>query len=319
MRTNQFLLKVLLALQAIGINFIECEKSICDELGTIGECECKQTQKPNSSSIFCVGKKVVDSNLTPFPYINDNFFELVIQNTSLEAIKEDTFNSSFERILIENNSNLYTIASNSFKPNSNTKYLVIRNNPKLDQKDIFGLTKALSSVERIEFEGNNFLEIPKDAFSKNVELKYIFLQGNKIKSIREAHTFGLLPNLSQIVLENNELEEINGLQFMKTNKEQKINVFLNNNKLTQFSFKGDEKDYQKQENVTVRLFLENNQIKSVPQKLEAFLHDSKNELYFLNNKFDCQKEMKWLKQYEDQVFDVWCSNLNESLFNIDIE
>ncbi len=115
MRTNQFLLKVLLALQAIGINFIECEKSICDELGTIGECECKQTQKPNSSSIFCVGKKVVDSNLTPFPYINDNFFELVIQNTSLEAIKEDTFNSSFERILIENNSNLYTIASSQIQ------------------------------------------------------------------------------------------------------------------------------------------------------------------------------------------------------------
>jgi hypothetical protein len=34
MRTNQFLLKVLLALQAIGINFIECEESLCDQ------CEC---------------------------------------------------------------------------------------------------------------------------------------------------------------------------------------------------------------------------------------------------------------------------------------
>ncbi len=29
---------------------------------------------------------------------------------------------------------------------------MIRNNPKLEQKDIFGLTQALSSVERIELE-----------------------------------------------------------------------------------------------------------------------------------------------------------------------
>jgi hypothetical protein len=126
-------------------------------------------------------------------------------------------------------------------------------------------------------------------------LKYIFLQRNKIKFIREADTFGELPNLSQIVLENNELNEINGLQFMNTNKERKISVFLNNNNLTQYSFKGQKKDYEKQENVTVKLFLENNKFVTVPKILEAFLKDSKNELYFLNNKFDCQKEMNWLK------------------------
>ncbi len=126
-------------------------------------------------------------------------------------------------------------------------------------------------------------------------MKYIFLQRNKIKFIREADTFGELPNLSQIVLENNELNEINGLQFMNTNKERKISVFLNNNNLTQYSFKGQKKDYEKQENVTVKLFLENNKFVTVPKILEAFLKDSKNELYFLNNKFDCQKEMNWLK------------------------
>jgi Leucine-rich repeat (LRR) protein len=242
----------------------------------------------------------------------------VIHNTSLKAINEENqFHISFERIFIENNSDLETIASNSFKE-SNAKYLGIRNNPKLDQKEILGLTKTLSSVEKIEFEGNNFHDIPEDAFSKNEKLNYILLQGNKIKSIREAHIFGKLSNLSQIVLEHNELEEINGLQFMNTTKERKISVFLNNNNLTQFSFKGEDKDYQKQENVTVKLFLENNKFESVPKRLEAFLKDSKNELYFLNNKFDCQKEMKWLKEYEDQVFDVWCTNLDESFFRVDI-
>jgi hypothetical protein len=124
--------------------------------------------------MFCIGKEVKDSDITFFSGINENFFALVIQNTSLEAIKENTFNSSFERIFIENNSDLYAIDPDSFKQ-SNAKYLVIRNNPKLNQKEIFGLTKALSSVERIEFERNNLLEIPKHAFSNNVELKYIFL------------------------------------------------------------------------------------------------------------------------------------------------
>jgi Leucine-rich repeat (LRR) protein len=319
MRTNQFLLKVLLALQAIGLNFIECEESTCDSInGLNGGCQCKQTEKPNSLSIFCTGKEVTESNLDLFPFINDNFFALVIQNTSLKTISENTFNSSFERIFIENNSDLETIDSNSFKQ-SNAKYLVIRYNPKLEQNEILGLTKALSSVERIEFEGNNFHEIPKDAFSMNRNLKNIFLQGNKIESIRDTHTFGVLPNLSQIVLEHNELKEINGLQFMNTTKERKISVFLNNNKLTEVSFKGQEEDYQKQENVTVKLFLENNKFKSVPKILEAFLKGSKNELYFLNNEFDCQKEMKWLKQYEDQVFNVWCSNLDESFFRVDIQ
>jgi hypothetical protein len=318
MRTNQFLLKVLLALQAIGLNFIECENSTCKEYRLNGGCQCKQTQKPNSSSIFCTGKEVTDSDLKPFPHINDNFFALVILNTSLKTINEKTFNSSFERILIENNSDLETVASNSFKPNSNTKYLTIRNNPKLEQNDIFGLTQALSSVEKIEFEGNNLHEIPKNAFSPNEKLKYIFLQRNKIEKIIEAHTFGELPNLSQIVLDHNELYEINGLQFNNTNK-LNISVFLSNNNLTETSFKGEEKDYEKQENVTVKLFLENNKLESVPKILEAFLKDSKNELYFLNNEFNCQKEMNWLKQYKDRVFDVWCSNLKESFFKVDIK
>jgi hypothetical protein len=47
---------------------------------------------------------------------------------------------------------------------SHHQYLVIKNNLKLDQKDNLGLTQALSSVERIEFEGNNFHEIPKVCF-----------------------------------------------------------------------------------------------------------------------------------------------------------
>jgi hypothetical protein len=217
--------------------------------------------------MFCIGKEVKDSDITFFSGINENFFALVIQNTSLEAIKENTFNSSFERIFIENNSDLYAIDPDSFKQ-SNAKYLVIRNNPKLNQKEIFGLTKALSSVERIEFERNNLLEIPKHAFSNNVELKYIFLQANNIDSII-ADTFGLLPNLSQIVLDHNKLKEINGLQFMNTTEEREISVFLNNN-LTQFSFKGDEKDYQKQENVRVKLFLENNKFEKVPQYWKCF-------------------------------------------------
>jgi hypothetical protein len=146
-------LKVLLVLQAIGLNFIECEESICDDYNFSEVCQCKQTQKPNNFGIFCIGKEVSEPDLEIFPYINDNFFELVIQNTSLKTISEDKFNGSFERIFIENNSDLETIASNSFKQ-SNTKYLMIRNNPKLEQKGIFGLTQALSSVERIELEIN---------------------------------------------------------------------------------------------------------------------------------------------------------------------
>jgi hypothetical protein len=35
---------------------------------------------------------------------------------------------------------------------------------------------------------------------------------------------------------------------MNTTEEREISLFLNNNNLTQFSFKWDEKDYQKQEN-----------------------------------------------------------------------
>jgi hypothetical protein len=315
---QSILLKVLLALQAIGLNFIECEESTCEEYGLNGPgCQCKQTQKPNSLSIFCEGKEVTESDLEIFSSINDNFFALVIQNTGLKTIKEDTFNSSFERIFIENNTVLETIASNSFKQKLNAKYLLIRNNPKLNVADIFELTKALPSVERIEFEGNNLTAIPKNAFSNNTKLKYIFLQRNNIDTIREADTFGELPNLSQIVLEHNKLKEINGLQFMKTTKEHKISVFLNNNNLTETSFKG-QKGYEKQENVTVKLFLENNKFESVPRKLEAFLKDSKNELYFLNNEFNCQKEMNWLKQYGDQVFDVWCTNYDESFFRVDI-
>jgi hypothetical protein len=310
---------VLLVLQAIGLNFIECEESTCDDYGLNGGdgCQCKQTERPNSFGIFCVGKEVAESDLEIFSGINDNIFALVIQNTSLKTISEDKFNGSFERIFIENNSDLESIASNSFKQ-SNTKHLVIRNNPKLEQEEIFGLTKALSSVERIEFEGNNLHEIPKNAFSNNEKLEDIFLQRNNIKSIRVAHAFALLSNISRIVLEHNEIYEINGLQFMNTNKERKISVFLSNNNLTQFSFTGEEKDDEKQENVTVKLFLENNKFESVPKIFKAFLNHSKNELYFLNNKFDCQKEMKWLKQYENQVFNVWCTNYDESFFKVDI-
>jgi hypothetical protein len=98
------------------------------------------------------------------------------------------------------------------------------------------------------------MKYQKFAFSNNTKLKYIFLQRNKIKSIREAHTFSQLPNLSQIVLEQNELKEINDLQFMKNTKERKNSVFLNNNNLTQLSFKGEEKDYEKQENVRSNCF-----------------------------------------------------------------
>jgi hypothetical protein len=56
---------------------------------------------------------------------------------------------------------------------------------------------------------------------------------------------------------------------MNTTEEREISVFLNNN-LTQFSFKGDEKDYQKQENVRVKLFLENNKFEKVPQYWKCF-------------------------------------------------
>jgi hypothetical protein len=49
--------------------------------------------------------------------------------------------------------------------------------------------------------------------------------------------------------------------------------------------------------MTVKLFLDGHQFKKVPKVFEELLKDSKNELYFQNNEFICDKYMKWFQNY----------------------
>jgi hypothetical protein len=292
----------------------------CDELNKrINPCECLQSPKPHNFNIFCTGLKISDSVLDKFQSQKEvlNFRILYIQKTSLVNIKENTFeNFTFEQIFIEDNKNLKSINSLTFGQ-LEVKYLVIRNNTQLNE-EVFGLVEALSPNYTIELTGNGLKEITNDWFlGMNISAKYLDLSYNEISSLKNLSVFESFPNLQQLSLDHNNIKNIDGLNFFSPTdgSEHSIEVFLNDNKLNENSFKG----LKSQSNVNVKLYLENNNFEKLEAKdFENFVNKSKNELYFGNNTFKCDCKMKWVLKYENSINNVWCvdTKFDQSIFRL---
>jgi hypothetical protein len=96
-------------------------------------------------------------------------------------------------------------------------------------------------------------------------------------------------------------------------------VFINDNNLTTSSFNST--TFEKNENVSVELHLENNNINQLKEEaFEPFLSNGKNTLYLANNDFDCDCHMKWLLTNtvaKDNTYSVACNEQKKSLFKLD--
>jgi hypothetical protein len=185
-------------------------------------------------------------------------------------------------------------------------------------EEVFGLVEALSPNDTIELRANSLKEIKNDWFlGMNISAKYLHLSYNKISSLKNLSVFEAFPNLQQLSLDHNNIENIDGLQFFSPTdgSEHSIEVFLNYNKLDGNSFKG----LKSQPNVNVKLYLENNNFEKLEAKdFENFVNKSKNELYFGNNKFKCDCEMKWVFKYANSINNVWCvdTKFDKSIFSL---
>jgi hypothetical protein len=129
--------------------------------------------------------------------------------------------------------------------------------------------------------------------------------------------FESFPNLQQLSLDHNNIKNIDELKFFSPTDgiEHSIEVFLNDNKLNENSFKG----LKSQSNVNVKLYLEDNNFEKLEAKdFENFVNESKNELYFGNNEFKCDCKMKWVLKYGNSINNVWCvdTKFNKSIFSL---
>ncbi len=294
-------------------------KLMCQESIDYKPCDCF----PMSGQIQCIGEEVNEDILKK---INDNLKNdssntqeinlILIQSTNISEIDDLFTDIKFRKIFIENNKNLNTISKNAFARGI-LKSLVIRDNPKLNDKKIFDLARRLEPSETIEFDNNSLTEVPEGGFmlnsnSSSQSLKHIYLNNNKITKILN-YAFEGFKNLEILSLNNNQISKIdkNGLKFGDGIN---VTVLLNNNKLTYEAFKGIN---ESNPNIThLSLHLENNTIDDLPQDIfKEILETEKIELFLNDNNFKCKNcTLEWLLDLKGDAYNnfhsVYCIKEN---------
>jgi hypothetical protein len=216
--------------------------------------------------------------------------QLSISGTSISSIDDSLLGkATFDSIVIENNVNLIDITPNALGKGPNLIFSV-KNNTKLRAEKLFALVKNLVLTQTIDFSRNknNLVEIPDNAFRlTNSKLKSIKLNENQISKIG-SNAFNGNPNLN--------------------------NIILWNNNLTENSFSDESFSLENTPENSVNLYLQNNFLKKLRENtFKKFMSNGKNTIDAMNNKFECDCDMKWLsdQRFKDNVRYVNCDNFGQ--------
>jgi hypothetical protein len=138
--------------------------------------------------IYCRGTELKELPKVLEQLNGTNFQELIIYNTSITAINENSFGNEnfYEYIHVAHNDQLKNINLHSFK--TGPQQLSISENKRLSEDMIFGLIKNCENAQKLYLEGSHITEIPSFAFKLNKgsvkrKLKEIDLKNNKIRKI----------------------------------------------------------------------------------------------------------------------------------------
>jgi hypothetical protein len=289
-------------------------------------CPASQSLKPcicdqNRLTIDC--ESIIDSDLIRIgSKLSGSYHKLSIIDSKITAIDKNTFpNVSFDSIVIEYNPHLQTIDSNAFKHQS-IKNLSISYNKIFDDLNIFDLFENLSPNE-IYFIANAIKRIPAKSFAKNStknsRLKILNFDYNKIEKI-ESNSFEGLISLMNLSINHNLISVIeeNGLKFETNYKHSSVK--LNYNKLNSSSFSS--KSIQIQQNVSLSLYLENNELTSINETVfKPLIENNVNEIYLTENKFICDCNMKWILEnvHKNNIHNVFCNNKLMNILKLDIK
>jgi len=194
--------------------------------------------------------------------------------------------AKFNKIFIENNTNLAEIESDAFNEGVQPVSLLIRNNPKFTGHKIFDLAKKHGkNLVVLELDQNAIEDIPQNALNSADKLtlqkvEVILLDNqkgtNKIKSIGES-AFANLPKLLTLSLAHNAIVHIgdknkSGIDLVSINNHtQHVSIFLNNNDLIADDI--TEERIKLPTNGSVGLALQDNSVSIDLEKSQKLFHD----------------------------------------------
>ncbi len=251
----------------------------CPQTDVINPCYCRE------SVIYCdkVDIRSIHLNLGEI-----HFKQLSITGTSINSIDDSLLGkATFDSIVIENNVNLIDITPNALGKGPNLIFSV-KNNPKLSVEKLFALVKNLEITQFIDFSRNNLVEITDNAFR---------LTGSKLKSIK---------------LDYNQISKVGSNAF--NDNPALINIILSNNNLTENSFSDESFSLENRPENRVNLYLRNNLLKKLRENtFKKFMNNGMNTIDAMNNKFECDCDMKWLtdQRFKDNVQYVNCDNFGQ--------
>jgi hypothetical protein len=136
--------------------------SKCPVREEITPCVCSKSFA-KLSEIICKGQ-FVRSVSVKLRFSNQIIFStLKVDATNIKSLNEnDINNAQFEKIWIKNNNLLERISNNAFKKQPN--HLIVENNKKLSENNLFSLSKLLSKTKIIEYKYMSIRVVPMNAF-----------------------------------------------------------------------------------------------------------------------------------------------------------
>ncbi len=168
---------------AINFEFINC---LCPKSELLHPCSCDIIS--GDPGIYCRGTELKELPKVLEQLNGTNFEELIIYNTSITAINENSFGNVnfYEYIDVAHNDQLKNISLHSFK--TGPQQLSIIENKHLSDDMIFGLIKNCENAQKLNLEDSYITQIPSFAFKLNngsakSKLKEIDLKNNKIRKI----------------------------------------------------------------------------------------------------------------------------------------
>ncbi len=277
-----------------------CASFECPAVEDLKDCLCYQ----KSQILRCInhGKELPEITDQMYP-----FKTITIQDFDSKEINAIT-NAQTDKLTIEGNKNLIKVSPALWE--TYTKTLVIRDNPNLNGTDLIEKIGKASELVIIELTLIKIMSIKKEAFFGLAKLKQIFLQHNLI-SVVHSHAFKGLTQLEEINLEYNEILKLDADSFaIESNSYVVIN--LNHNQL-----KSENLNSSFSSKSGIQIFLEDNALNNIPEKiLDGILSNDKNVLFLNNNPIMClcsNKEWSMKKIHlSRQLINLKCANKNST-------
>lgn len=253
------------------------------------------------------------------------FESLRLEHTAIGEITDSEMfgNISFKSLDLFHNLDLNYIDLSVFNASVDTlETFCVQGSPITDEDGKFmsSITK-FSKLETLILSNNELLGLNDETFGQNIQpnLSYVDLSGNNITKLGK-RSFFKLPELHRLNLDYNQIDYISNETFTFEMEESKLLLlFLRHNNLTGESFEPNAFTSLEK---TVFLYLNNNQIKYLDERIFKPMLDVKSDLFIAlwSNPFQCDCRAKWLlddtSYYKKRVHGIRCPDKRE-LWDLD--